>query len=57
MCNCMQVQISALEILPLAPPHKVIKLFTDGELAKHVFSCLQSSLSQVRVQLSVYGLS
>lgn len=43
-----EVQSSALEVLPLAPPHKVIKLFNDGELARHVISCLQSSLSQVR---------
>ena len=28
--------------------HKVSKLFTDGELAKHVISCLQSSMSEVR---------
>lgn len=42
------MQSSALEVLPLAPPHKVIKLFNDGELARHVISCLQSSLSQVR---------
>lgn len=36
-------------MLPLAPTHNVIKLFTDGEAAKHVLSCLQSSLPEVRV--------
>lgn len=44
-----EVQSSALEVLPLAPTHNVIKLFTDGEAAKHVLSCLQSSLPEVRV--------
>ena len=45
----MQVQCSALEVLPLAPVTKTLKLFTDGELAKHVLTCLQSSLPEVRV--------
>ena len=43
-----QVQSSALEVLPLAPTHNVTKLFTEGELGKHVVSCLQSSMSEVR---------
>lgn len=42
------MQSSALEVLPLAPTHNVTKLFTDGELSKHVTSCLQSSMSEVR---------
>ena len=45
----VQVQCCALDVLPLAPTAKLIKLFTDGELAKHVSSCLQSSLPDVRV--------
>ncbi len=44
----LQVQCSALEVLPLAPMPKLLKLFTDGELAKHINSCLQSSLPEVR---------
>lgn len=44
----LQVQCSALEVLPLAPMPKLLKLFTDGELAKHIISCLQSSLPEVR---------
>lgn len=43
-----EVQCSALEVLPLAPMPKLLKLFTDGELAKHIISCLQSSLPEVR---------
>ena len=43
------MQSSALEVLALAPPYNVVKLFTDGELAKHVLSALQSSLPEVRV--------
>ena len=48
MMPLSQVQSSALEVLPLAPTHNVAKLFTDGELGKHVISCLQSSMSEVR---------
>ncbi len=44
----LQVQCSALEVLPLVPMPKLLKLFTDGELAKHIISCLQSSLPEVR---------
>ncbi len=44
----MQVQCCALDVLPLAPVPKLLKLFTDGELAKHIISCLQSALSEVR---------
>ena len=44
----LQVQCSALEVLPHAPMPKLLKLFTDGELAKHIISCLQSSLPEVR---------
>ena len=49
MACCVQVQCCALDVLPLAPVPKLLKLFTDGELAKHVISCLQSSLPEVRV--------
>ena len=44
----MQVQCSALDVLPLAPPDKIFKLFTEAELAKHVTACVQSSLPEVR---------
>ena len=44
----MQVQCSALDILPLAPPDKIFKLFTAADLAKHVLATIQSSLPEVR---------
>lgn len=44
----VQVQCSALDVLPLAPPDNIYKLFTEADLAKHVLAAVQSSLPEVR---------
>lgn len=44
----MQVQCGAFDVLPLAPTNKILKLFTEADLAKHVLSAVQSSLPEVR---------
>ena len=44
----MQVQIAALEILPLIPPHKLCNILPEGRLASTLTRQLGTSVSEVR---------